>query len=339
MHLSKDKKFAANLEGAWPAIWQWIHFLLDRCIEEIKKRSDFSSTFMNNCYETCVLLLDYLANDAHFRLTIATTSGVIHTLAEIWITEAKNQNGFPGYSSSIALVNFLTPESQYASCITSFLETSGGDPAKLAATCLGRIIAIRNDPTPDLHALDADVRIIISISNTEFRPYAIRKALIQQQSFAIISQTMYGLAVGARRSTSPIMFSCLTFCAAYLRDYKDTSSYMILDALESELIPALLLSGRWLIRDSASTILRDIRCEMMGDILPRYLIFQSILQEARRSLKWIRKCGFETQDILEGQFGQAWTKFKYSVRDRLAIEAHSPLYVVCENPAVSHNDG
>jgi hypothetical protein len=337
VHLLKDKSFALGLESSWPEIWKWIHFFLARCMEEIQKLAAFSTTFMRDSYTTCTVLLDLLANDAGLRLTIATTSGVIVTLTQLWIMEAKNKNGFPGYKSSIPLVNFLTPSPEYAGCIACFMEASGEDPTELAATCLRRICANHKDPTPDLHALDADIRVVVSLSGQSLNSVTVRKALLEQQSFAIIARTMYKLASGPIPVASPIMFSCLTFCAAYLRDHKDASAYMILAAVESNIIPALLLSGRWLIRNSASTMLRDIRCELVGDILPRYFVFRSILREANLSIKWVCTRGWETRDILEGQFGEAWKKLKGIMQSRLGIDAHKPLYIVCNNPAVSFN--
>jgi hypothetical protein len=141
VHLLRDKAFVVGLRGSWPEMWEWIHFFLTRCMEEIKKMAAFSTTFIRNSYLTCLLLLDHLANDQDFRLSIATTSGVIPTLAKLWIKEATSRNGFPGYTSSIALVNFLTPLPEDASCVSGFVETSGEDPTGLAATCLRRISA------------------------------------------------------------------------------------------------------------------------------------------------------------------------------------------------------
>ena len=247
----------------------------------------------------------------------------------------KNQNGFPRYKSSIALVNFLTPLPEYAGCIAGFLEASGGDPTGLAATCLRRISANHKDPNADLHALDADIRVVVSLSGRRNQSNKIHEVLLKQKSLAVIAGTMYKLASSPNPVVSPIMFSCLTFCAAYLRYYKDASSHMIFEAMESLLILALLLSGPWLLQDSASTMLREIRCEMVGVILPRYLMFRSILRKADRSLKWIHARGLETQDTQTGQFGQAWIKLKERVQDCMMIEAHSALYIVCENPAVS----
>jgi hypothetical protein len=336
VHLLRDKAFVVGLQDSWPKIWKWVQFFLDRCTEEIKESTAFSTTFVRNSYVTCIHLLDHLTNDADLRLTIATTSGVIHTLTQLWILETKHQHGFPGYASSIALVNFLTPLPQYAACVTGFIEASGDDPTELAAICLGRISANHQGPSPDLEALDADIRIVVSLSGPQIHLNVVRKALLERQSFAVIARTMYNLASSPNPTTSPIMFSCLTFCAAYLRDYTDISSHMMLEAIESHIIPAFLLSGKSLLQDSASTMLRDIRCEMAGGILPRYLVFRSILREADRSLKWISTRGFENQDAEKGEFGQAWMRLKAIVQDRLAIEAHSALYIVCENPAVSY---
>lgn len=335
VHLLRDKTFVVGLENSWPKMWKWVQFFLDGCMEEIKDSTVFNTTFVRNSYVTCIHLLDHLTNDADLRLTIATTSGVIPTLTQLWILETKH-HGYPGYASSIALVNFLTPRPEYAACAAGFVEASGDDPTELAVTCLGRISANRQGPSPDLEALDADIRIVVSLSGPQIHLNAVRKALLERQSFAVIARTMYNLTSSPNPTTSPIMFSCLTFCAAYLRDYTDISPHMMLEAMESYMIPAFLLSGKFLLQDSVSTMLRDIRCEMAGGILPRYLVFRSILCEADRSLKWISTRGLENQDVEKGQFGQAWMKLKAVVQDRLAIEAHSALYIVCENPAVSY---
>lgn len=335
VHLLKDKSYVVGLEGSWPDIWKWVHFFLARCIEEIKKLTAFSTPFVCHSYTTCIILLDLLANDADLRLTIAMTPEVIQTLTNLWILEAKSQQGFPGYASSIALVNFLTPLPEYTNCIASFREACGEGPTELAATCLRRVTANHKGPTPDLHALDADIRVIVSLSGRRLDADEFRMGLLEQQSLAIISRIMYRLASGAKPTPSPIMFSCLTFCVAYLHDHEDATSDMILEALESNLIPALLLSGRWLLPGSTSTMLRDIRCEMVADILPRYFVYRSVLLEANRSLKWIRTRNLETQDTMKEQFGDAWVKLEGFVQSHLMIDAHSPLYMVCENTAVS----
>ncbi len=120
------------------------------------------------------------------------------------------------------------------------------------------------------------------------------------------------------------------------RPSKDDSA-MGFEALEAQLLPALLRSGIWLSQMNPALVTGFL--VPLTEILPKYLLYVSVLKVVARWLRRIRVQGVEAKVTQHGPLWDAWTEFKFLAEERFKIQSESndpqDKFQVCYSNSVS----
>jgi hypothetical protein len=344
-HGSENKVFVSDIESHWPAkIWKWTHFLLAHCFIE-PMLNIMNTKFRFSVYHATMGLLTALVGEAGLRITVGSTPQLIAITTKLWIAEAKKGSELLCFMASMVLERFVSaPKPGWHDQIVA---AAGNDPGVIAKTILERIRANLIEPgvVPTNHvAFHKD--ILIAIGFTDGPTTAVCRALWSQHSITTITKAMLCLlsdrhadgSAGFTEIPDAFISQCLTFCVMYL-DISFTNSEdactWIVQAIDAQLIPALLKSTRFFAHEA---MLESICSNILGDIIPQYLVYRSVLRPVARSLKNTRRLGLEGQLSDTGSFRDSWITFNELASERLTIKAHydkDPSHNICDNPQVS----
>ncbi|KIM82786.1 hypothetical protein PILCRDRAFT_820070 [Piloderma croceum F 1598] len=346
-HKSENEALLTSIETHWPfKIWKWTHFLLIHCFSKPMLNS-IDTKFRFHVYFITMSLLSILAEETGLRVTIGSTPGLIAIITKLWIAEAKKEGGVMGFKASMVLERFVSaPKPGW---LDQIIAAADNNPILVAKTILERIRANLLEPgilPTNYAAIHKD--LLIAMGFSQAATPAVCHALRSQHSITTITKAMLCLssdrhANAPHRTGIPNRFigQCLTFCIIYLDmsfiDSEDAGTW-IAQAIDAQLIPAFLKSTRFFVHDGA---LEQICPKILGDVIPQYLVYRTVLRAVARSLKNIRRLGLEGLVPENGPFRDSWTTLNELVNERLGIKAHydkDPSLVICGNPLCSKID-
>jgi hypothetical protein len=338
---SRNKVLLPDIESRWtPKIWKWTHFLLVHCFAE-PMLPTMDTRFQFGVYVATMNLLTALVHQSpELRTTVASTPGVIALTTKLWIAETKMGNEILSFRASRVLERFVSvPGPGWRDQIVA----SGSGPFAIAKTILDRIRV--NSMEPSIKAtsyISLHSDLLIAMGFTDGPTTDVCRALWSQHSIAVVTKAIFCLSSDKPADMSSIPDSvigqCLTFGVIYLdisfTNSEDTHTWIV-QAVEARLIPALLKATRFFSYEGA---LEPICSNFLGDVIPQYLVYRSVLRSVARSLKNIRRHGLEKKLAETGPFRDSWNTLNDLVSERLAIKAHydkDPQHALCENPKVS----
>ena len=343
-HKSENGALVADIESHWPGkIWKWTQFLLVHCFSE-PMLNTIDAKFRFNVYFITMGLLSALAEETGLRDTVGCTPGLIAIVTKLWIAEAKKGCEMMCFRASMVLERFVSaPKPGWLNQIIAVAEN---DPIVLAKTILERIRANLLEPgvrPTNYAAIFKDFLVAIGFSQAETP--AVCHALRSQHSIPTLTKAMLCLTSDRdaevhhlTRMPDSFIGQCLMFCVIYLDmsfvDSEDGRTWII-QAIDAQLITALLKSTRFFEHDD---VLQQICSRILGDVIPQYLAYRSVLRATSRALKNIRRLGLEGRIPQSGSFRDSWTTFNELASERLGIKAHydkDPSHAICGNPQVS----
>jgi len=343
-HKSENGALMTSIETHWPVkIWKWTHFLLIHCFSKPMLNS-IDGEFRLHVYFTTMGLLSVLAEETGLRVTIGSTPGLIAIITKLWIAEAKKEGGVC-FKASTVLERFVSaPKPGW---LDQIIAAADNNPTVVAKTILERIRANLLEPgvlSTDYAAIHKD--LLIAMGFSQAATPAVCHALRSHHSIPTITKAMLCLSSDRHANAPPhstripdrFISQCLTFCIIYLDmsfiDSEDAGTW-IAQAIDAQLIPAFLKSTRFFVHDGA---LKQICPKILGDVIPQYLVYRSVLRAVARSLKNIRRIGLEGLVPENGPFRDSWSTLNELANERLGIKAHydkDPSLVICGNPPVS----
>lgn len=338
---SQNETLLSDIGSHWtPKIWKWTRFLLVHyCAEPMPNTID--TKFKDGVYfATTELLVALVHRSDELCTAVASTPGVITLMTKLWIMETKKEYELLGFMASIVLGKFASePKQAWRDQIIA----STSDPSDIAKTILDRIrinfIEPSDIPT-NYAALLGDLQMAMGFTVGPLTD--VRPALWSQHSVTIITQAIFCLASDRVAEILSVPDSwirkCIRFCASYLdisfAHSGDTYTWIV-HAVEARLISALLKATRFFGHDDT---LEPICSNILGHVIPQYLVYRSVLRSVARSLENIRSHGHEMTLTETGPFRDSWNTLNDVVTERLAIEAHdneASSHVVCANPTAS----
>ena len=100
----------------------------------------------------------------------------------------------------------------------------------------------------------------------------------------------------------------------------------------------MLLSARYFVHDDK---LESTCSNILGGLIPQYLVYRSVLRATAQSLEKIQALGLEARIATTGPFRESWTSFNEVASERLAIKAEfdrdPSVHARCDNAQVSES--
>ena len=328
-NISSNEELVSYIKTQWPSIWKWIHFLLIHCFSKPMLLT-ITVKLRHSVYWTAVSLLRTLVDDHKYR---DVGDNHDHHEALGW-----RRCEVLAFMASTVLDRFVSaPKPGW---LDQVIAAAGNGPVAVAPVILERFRANISEPAlgyPYFPALHQDLLIVIGFSTqtTSAKCYA----LWSQHSVTMVTKVMLRLASTAYPDVPDAFISqCLAFCAMYIcmsfSDSEDACTWVV-QAIDAQLILALLKSTRYFQHESA---LQSLCSDILGDILPQYSVYRSVLRATARSLKKVKRLGLDAQITETDSFQDAWKMLNEIVTERLLIKAHydtePSLLAICDDPQV-----
>lgn len=337
----EDNRILDGLCQIWNSIWSWVRYFHTSCIDEdrlpVQKRGPVL-TVVSGIYKL------YSSHD-RLRVISESTPGYLEMITQQWALQIRIHefsSNPAAYPPAAALSAYTQPSgSVQPMATTRVIVALGGyadDVARLALDHLN-ITAEQARAQPSL-AISAGGDIDLM---TNFRTSsAVQSALLARHSVRAVTSFLYSLSLAPfsndiRESVAFGLTSCSHYLSYALEAADATPS--IIEALEAQLLPAMLRSGVWLAH--MNPVLVKAFLIPLTEVIPKYLVYLSVLKGVVRTLRRIRMMGIESKVQQQGLLWDAWIKFKSLVDDRCRIQHQLPdsqdKYQTCHSNTVSRN--
>ncbi|KDQ56749.1 hypothetical protein JAAARDRAFT_300363 [Jaapia argillacea MUCL 33604] len=316
----------ASISAAWPSIWKWTRFLGYHCILVPK----LCTAEDRKSIHTCVAgLLRPLACDDSLCVQMASTPGFFDLLVRIWFEEANCPERLDTSHTVASALSFcISPRDDQPDWINDVLKIavfiSGGDSKRLATAILDHMqFELRQTP-PNLRNL-VDHTLFLSHfgSHMHRETSGLRSLLPSLGSISVVMQTLV-LATSKPYSTKTagVVRDLLFYSTFYLDSaFKTTEGVnWVCQALERQLLPALLRAQPWLAELSESS--QDEVLWLLERDLPCYMIHRPVVQAVERSLEVIQHLGLEKNcPTVFPRMQNAWNVLKIILEERSMIKS------------------
>ncbi|KAF8655013.1 hypothetical protein AX16_003284 [Volvariella volvacea WC 439] len=312
-----DRSIIDSLVRLWDDVWTWLCFLHTFCIDEdraamLKRVSVFA--VVSNIHHTY---------SSHERLRAATefTKGYLEMIVQQWTLQIRIHD-FIATSSIYPLASILaaytnTTGTTVPATTVRVITALGGNPNDVARLCLEHL-SKTSELAHSQHAMalaaGADIELM-----TNFRVSApMRYALLGRHSVRAVTSVLLSFSSmpfssESRESASFYLNSCSRFIG-YALEFSNGFN-AITEALEAQLLPAMLRCGPWLAQMNPSMVTQFLL--PLTAILPKYLLYPSILKIVSRALRRVRSLGVESRIAQPSALWDAWKRFKTLAEERI----------------------
>ncbi|KII86136.1 hypothetical protein PLICRDRAFT_279019 [Plicaturopsis crispa FD-325 SS-3] len=313
-HLCNDPVLVARLLECWPRVWKWIQFLHDECIVE----KAYGEGLYTNAIFTLGATLQTLGRPTTSRDQIARTPGLLALIVKEWIddriypdTSVRMELGGVSRAFTVALDVFLDrKEGTLESIVPQILDAANGDAKKVAGTVLMRLREAV--AAGSIEQIESHLSLANKLSDTACPP--LHLALLTEGAIPAVIRVLSwhnSQPLRVAPTTTGVMLLCYYNLIDNFRSMNVPS--WAVQAIDSGLIPALLRSAR--IRGLDDPKLAAPLLSFFLELLPKYLIYRSVLRAVRRALRQVNK--HNLGEAVSGALGDAWQDFEMLAEDRL----------------------
>lgn len=216
----------------------------------------------------------------------------------------------------------------------------GGEADALAATALYHLQQDFARTPINYDLIVWDIHLITALSVND----AIRIPLLNQQSMTILTSVINSMVDRyATTNRHTLVAKCLSYGYWYIRAYVESSDGLpwVTQIVEAGLLSAMLSTEPWIkhLGDQDSEDWEPLFL-LLGQIIPKYSVYNSVLKPMIRRLTAIDACGLPGKLEKDGWLFQSWSLFENVVRSRAALytttlrnETHIES---CQNTKVCH---
>jgi hypothetical protein len=330
-----------ELTKFWPDhIWPCVRFLFENVTRDNLDDRDGR----NQVLTTIIDLLFFFAVESWLLEVVGGTSGVVGLLIKIWTTqpqdpESRLTSSIYNITPSRALQVYMTrygTENENPDWDNEVLGPMNGDAGRLASEGLCHF-RVRDDlqNTINIDSVTDSLRIIGVLS---LHP-PIRYALANNHSFRIVTSVLTSITSQPYSpSTARAVCSCIVECCTYLICWLETANGVsgIQQALEAGLLSALVKSDPWLSKFDAAH--STMHLPLLSNVLPKYLIYRSVVRRVTKSLRNISMLGDEQKMVQGTLYWSAWSQFKQTAAERSRIDKEMEIgsagRMLCSNKKV-----
>ncbi|TFK75555.1 hypothetical protein BDN72DRAFT_444114 [Pluteus cervinus] len=320
---SKDERIIEGLCQVWNNVWGWLQYFHTSCIDEDRSPMQRRAAVFG---AVCGVHKLY-SSHARLRIVAESTWGYLEMITQQWMLQIRLSefNTNPAtYPPASALSAYTNPTGSVQPMATTRVASAlGGNPDDIARLTLQHLTVTAEQARiePKLAASPGgDIDLMANFRTSS----AIRYALLSRHSVRTVTSVLYSLSLipFSNEIRESVIFG-ITSCSHYLSYALESSNALplIIEALEAQLLPALLRSGIWLSQMNPALVTGFL--VPLTEILPKYLLYVSVLKVVARWLRRIRIQGVEAKVTQHGPLWDAWTEFKFLAEERFKIQSES----------------
>lgn len=315
-----------TLAHHWVELHRWILYLKSDFVDQ--ENVDLSFRLLA---KRCIVEFLGICDDTflhHMFDSVVESPGIVATLFSLWHLEtldkrfalSDDQSSHPMFHISATLDSWMCAFSQRERWDWSeILRPFGGETDTLAATALDHL---RRDiaRTPINYDLIVwDIHLITTLSVND----AIRIPLLNQHSMTILTgviNSMVDRYAATNRHT--LIAKCISYGYWYIRAYVESTEGLpwVSQIVEAGLLSAMLSTEPWIkhLNGQDSEDWEPLFL-LLGQIMPKYSIYSSVLKPMIRRLTAIDAGGLPGKLEKDGFLFQSWSAFENVVRSRAAL--------------------
>lgn len=331
----------------WAGFHQWILYLKSDFVDQESVDLSFRLLAKRS-------IVDFLGicDDGFLRHTfdpIVAAPGIIATLFSLWRLETLDKRFSLSDDPSSHPMRYIPATLDSWMCTFSqrerwdwseIMRPFGGEADALAATALYHLQQDFARTPINYDLIVWDIHLITALSVND----AIRIPLLNQQSMTILTSVINSMVDRyATTNRHTLVAKCLSYGYWYIRAYVESSDGLpwVTQIVEAGLLSAMLSTEPWIkhLGDQDSEDWEPLFL-LLGQIIPKYSVYNSVLKPMIRRLTAIDACGLPGKLEKDGWLFQSWSLFENVVRSRAALytttlrnETHIES---CQNTKVCH---
>lgn len=319
----EDAAIIESLCQIWPSTWAWLRFFHTSCIDE--ERSPMQKRV--SVFGVVCGVHKVFSGHERLRATAEATRGYLEMITQQWTLQIRVHEFssspliYPPASVLTAYTNI--PGSVSPAATMRVISALGGNPDDVARLTLEHL-SVTAEQTRSLPILALSTGADIDLMSNFRTSNPVRYALLSRHSVRAVTNVLLSLSLipPSNDSREPAAF-CIASCSHYLGFALESSNALplIIETLDAQLLPALLRCGNWIPHMNPALVKHLLL--PLTSILPKYLLYVSVLKVVARSLRRVRSTGVEGKMPAQGQLWDAWTRFKTLAEERLALQSQS----------------
>ncbi|KAH9887647.1 hypothetical protein C8Q73DRAFT_207746 [Cubamyces lactineus] len=317
-----------RLVDAWPGIYNWSVFIFSTRVEGLER----TNTRRRAALDVLSAFWYTIESRDPVREVMVKTPATVEIATRLWLEE--DGGPIPSTMDSPAGTCVLGNLLKFANreALDRVLRIAGGKADEVAKLALARLQRALKGPTYNATHITIYMDFINSISRVPSHP--LRHALLSANVIWVITNALTKISVLVHTSPDPSILDAMISGFGYLRNCLESTEGFtwVAQSVSAGLLQALCdCSPRFADVDPNDyTMITDI----LGDILPRYLIFRSVIEAVDTAMTKIDR-GAQRKRIENSIIGPVWQKFFNLARERVLlltqIDAFKGHSTTCDN--------
>lgn len=331
----KNPEVNKTLREVWPNIFAWLRYLQDYYLDSER----VSSESRVKVFIAISGAHKVFSQRDDLRALSGSTSGYLELLTRLWVMQVR----FPEYISplsvyppaSVLVAHTRTTIPTSAAAIEKIISALGGKPDDVARLALEHLSASAQQTSSQSNYSSSTGSVIDLMANFRTSP-PLRYALLARHSVRAVTNILVSMSAAPfSQDTAPSVALCMANCGHYLGFALEQTNGLtwVIQTLNAQFLPAILRSGPWIPHMDPALVKHFLL--PLTSILPKYLMYVSVLRAVSRALRKVRSLGLEAKLVQRGAIWDAWSTFKYLAEERLEILSQSKDL---QTRQVCHND-
>lgn len=313
-----------TLTEHWRSTLTWVDYLKSRCRRAVKMHT-WNQT-RADLFDSLLRFMICCVGHPQSPLANALPDG-FPLLGQLWLLQADE----PYLARAISfptqvLYDRLVAAHPNSEIVSDMMEWTGATMEEIAGASLVRVR--RYLRVGYRESLDPDISLLAALCGHNQQ---IHKALADANCVSIVSRTLARI-VEPSSSESPTTAGFISeLCSLNLRCIMNTvgGPALIIQMLESGFIPAVLRYNTWLTGNTVHIL------ALLSEILPRYLIYGSVIRAVGRELRKVERLRLEEPMKRTGDLWKYWVAFK-AMATQLIRLLNDMIYRTCNNKQVRY---
>ncbi|KDQ59165.1 hypothetical protein JAAARDRAFT_154439 [Jaapia argillacea MUCL 33604] len=336
---SKDNSpLGDRLIQAWPGIFKRCSFLYPPSISPPSVFEDEQRDSVTRIISFCLFSI---AQNLRMLEVIRSTPGAIELATRLWLREDTMKRPpqviFPAPS---ALLDHLLVPQQFE-MLSKIVQVSGASPSTVAKLAVSRLVASSKPTHLDAYGVKYHIYLIFGLTCNPDHP--LRDALFTAN--VIVAATNALVAVSKKvdcedldDTEDPVITFTISRIYAYLTTFLEVTDgfTFISQSIKAGLLFSLAFWGARM-NTSSTEQERDLRISLISSVLPRYLVYHSVLGAASSSFQAMKISGLlQFTKIFSADSREHWDRFEALLQDRVRasdiFDGLEKAKRVCANP-------
>ncbi|CDO69474.1 hypothetical protein BN946_scf184817.g34 [Trametes cinnabarina] len=326
--LSEDGPLVQRLVDAWPGIYKWSVFLFSTRIEGLERTNTRRRATLDilSAFWYTIEHLDVV------REAMVKTPATIEIATRLWLEE--DGGPIPTKMDSPAGTCVLGNMLKFADkeALNRVLRVSGGKTDELAKLAIARLQRALKGPAYNPVHITIYMDFINSISRVASHP--LRHALLSANIIWIVTTALTKISVLVHTSKDDGWLTAMVSAFGYLRNCLESTEGFtwIAQSVGAGLLQAICdCSPRF---DGLDPEDYNMIREIVGEILPRYLVFRSVIEGVDSALNKIER-GPQKKRVEKSIIWPEWKKFADLAHERVLVlsqvDAFKGHSTTCDN--------